>query len=75
MGKDDKKNNKKSINHNKSQHKDERSSNESCQSIAPLPMNYSPIYNHGRTQPTYLHFAPYGTSKPSLTCKTIINQE
>lgn len=49
---------------------------ESCQSKASLSMKYSPVLNHSRTQPNYLHFAPYGTSKPSSnTLKTTINQE
>ena len=78
MSKDDVKNNKKSINHNKSQHNNSESQSheESGQCKAPLSMKFSPLSNHGRTQPNYLHFAPYGTSKPSSnTLKNTINQE
>ena len=38
---------------------------ESCQSRASLSIKYSPLSHHSRTQPDYLHFSPYGTSKPS----------
>lgn len=46
---------------------------ESGTSKVPLPTKYSQLSNHNRTQPDYLHFSPYGTSKPSSNTSNTVS--